>query len=511
MRLASRTLTLQEQLEEFDIWITPSLGEIRDTERFKQELERVAAVFEALSLATGGFEGMDACKPAAIASTYVEIARASGEAEARFADLASTLFLVSGKSDNNAKCQLPIFLRDQMRFDGFPKLSRERIISGPIPRELKADKYMAAVASLAANPEAQTRLLEAFVGFVLSDEGHVAQLWSVGRSFVAMKTFGRERDLITPLVTFQVRGSVAASGGHVPEERLRSYMMEWGLVPGKEFNITDAAVTREGRAVEEDVPLPPDTNRQKTRAYDFVLPFRVPGRKPRLLVQSQFYAGDSGSVSHKNVDQTTTSRRAAQEILPESRFVEYVDGAGYFSSLNGDLKTLLAMPNTRSFFQLRSAPIRLRRELQEIGFLTPLDVAHASLAAKGDPVALEQRLLGDGYSALETERGLARALEVGMLVTNGKRRDVAAVRRETVRRYLLLDIAASFGDKVEATDQLKGKLLVPGFGPFHGLALDQLAARALAFAPALAQDWGSPEVILRDIRWLCERGFAMAG
>ena len=43
MKLPIGVLTTQQQLEEFDIWVTASLGEIRDTDRFKEELARIAA------------------------------------------------------------------------------------------------------------------------------------------------------------------------------------------------------------------------------------------------------------------------------------------------------------------------------------------------------------------------------------------------------------------------------------------------------------------------------------
>ena len=36
-----------------------------------------------------------------------------------------------------------------------------------------------------------------------------------------MKEFGKEKDLLKPLVVFQVRGSVSATGGHGPEEFLK--------------------------------------------------------------------------------------------------------------------------------------------------------------------------------------------------------------------------------------------------------------------------------------------------
>jgi hypothetical protein len=71
----------------------------------------------------------------------------------------------------------------------------------------------------------------------------------------------------------------------------------------------------------------------KTRAYDFILPYKTEGWEPKLFVQCQFYAGDSGSVSHKVVDQTRSSRPLTLVDYPNARFVEYLDGAGYYASL----------------------------------------------------------------------------------------------------------------------------------------------------------------------------------
>ena len=156
----------------------------------------------------------------------------------------------------------------------------------------------------AENGAEATRLLEQFVSFLLLGEGAVRQFWSLGYSDCHLKQFkqGYERDLLSPIVVFKVRGSVSASGGHKPESMLRDHLTEWGLDPGVDFNRDDIVVDGGARKA---------TN-EKTRAFDFVLPYRSPGWFPewqrRVFVQSQFYAGDSGSVSHKNVDQTATSR-----------------------------------------------------------------------------------------------------------------------------------------------------------------------------------------------------------
>ena len=270
-------------------------------------------------------------------------------------------------------------------------------------------------------------------------------------------------------------------------------------------------MTSDHSALEETEPEPDGNGRVKTRAYDFVLPFRGPGWEPQLLVQCQFYAGDSGSVSHKNVDQTSKSRAAAQQILPNARFIEYVDGAGYFSSLNGDLRTLFAMPTTRSYFQLRSAPVRLRRELQQIGLVTAMDVAHAALGVDATRSAVGRALLRDGYADDEVDRAMTQALRVGMVRLEAGSFVVAPRHRERVRQCLLLDIVAREGRTLDVRRGLRGQLLVPGMGPFHGLELDEVARKALTAAPALRPDWQSPDVILADIRGLCVRGFAMAG
>ena len=174
-------------------------------------------------------------------------------------------------------------------------------------------------------------------------------------------------------------------------------MHTWGMVREVDFNVNDVVLDVEaGRLVESETNSDePSPRKTKTRAYDFVLPFRTPGWTPQIFIQSQFYAGDSGSVSHKNVDQTSSSRLNATKLLakawpggPPPRFLEYVDGAGYCASLNGDLKSLLSFPDTAGFFQIRSAPVRLRRELQQIGFLTPMEVAHAVIVEGNSAIAV---------------------------------------------------------------------------------------------------------------------------
>lgn len=525
MKLPTVTLNLTTSLAEFDVWITPSLGEIKDTERFQQEMESVVSVFEAIGAATNKFTTAKDCSTERIAETFTKLVegKTKEDAEAKLQALAAVLFLVTGKSDNNAKCQFPLYLRDVARSNGLPGVKRTRkatqVVFEKLPRVLTAESYMKRVANLSAYQEHQNRLLQEFIEFVLGDESCISQLWSIGRSYFTLKRFQKERGLLTPLVVFQIRGSVSASGGHKPEELLRKRLTEWGLQKEVDYNITDANLKREETteiSVEEveQVEQVEETKatRKKTRAYDFVIPFKTSGWKPRIFIQCQFYAGDSGSVSHKNVDQTDTSRNYILSLLPDARFVEYVDGAGYFSSLNGDLKTLLDKSTTTSFFQVRSAAIRLRRELQQVGFLVPLELEHAILRSDGIRTDVYRLLIEEDYTEQEIDRCLEDYIQRNLItVEDGGRLSLTANRRTVARRYFLLDVVARCGEASgSGKSRLSGSLMVPGYGPFYGMKLDNLASEALSLAPSLLQDWCSPEVIMGDIRWLCDEGLAMS-
>ena len=83
----------------------------------------------------------------------------------------------------------------------------------------------------------------------------------------------------------------------------------------------------------------------------------------------------------------------------------------------------------------------------------------------------------------------------------------------TTRRAVVGDDITACGTGVNiptAGERLSGAILVPGYGPFHGMKMDEVAERAIELAPSLREDWSSPEVVLRDIRWLCEEGMSIS-
>ena len=52
-------------------------------------------------------------------------------------------------------------------------------------------------------------------------------------------------------------------------------------------------------------------------------------------------------------------------------------------------------------------------------------------------------------------------------------------------------------------------MLIPGYGPFFGMKLDDLATKVTELAPGLKRGWTAPKM-LSDIRWLCEEGMAIS-
>jgi len=507
MKLPTANLPLSSSLEEFDIWVTPTLGEITDTVKFKSELSQISNIFELLGDVTERFTKRESCHPDAIAQLLANIltGKTPRERQEILIPLVMTLFTVTGKSDNNFKCQFPIFLRDQFRWSQFPRICLRKgqatVVMSPLPRELDSKTYSTIIAQI-EDKELEAALLKLLLAFLLKDEAAANQLWSIGYGYYALKAFHRSQDLLAPLIICKVRGSVTASGGHEPERILRSHLLDWGLQSGVDFNTEDVVIA------------PRLSANRKTRAFDFVLPFNTPGWpqqwNKRLFIQCQFYAGDSGSVSHKNVDQSDATIAATLAQVTDAAFLEYVDGAGYFASLNGDLRKLLHNEHTRSFFQIRSTAIRLRRELQLLGFITPLEIEHALLDTD-NMETVHTKLKQAGYEVNEIQRAWQDTVERGFVISmTTEKFSIRDDRRAIVRRYLLMDIVAQYGSPVNPGDG-GSFILIPGYGPFYGISLTALIDYAIAMAPLLAADIQSTKLFSEDIDWLSKQGFILLG
>jgi hypothetical protein len=283
-----------------------------------------------------------------------------------------------------------------------------------------------------------------------------------------------------------IRGSATASGGHHPEEQLRSQMEEWGLIRGIDFNVRDVDARELAAICNTELANVAGERVQKSRAFDFVLPYRVQGRKPRLLIQGQFYAGDSGSVSHKNVDQTPTGRMAAQEVVADPVFAEFLDGAGYVTALAGDAERLLTMAGTGGLIQLNTAAIRLRELLQRVSFATPLEVVHAVWQSDSGTLESVAHALSEQYGQTEADRVITQSINLGWVVASGAELTVSDARVDTAYEYAVLDTAAIMaGSMSEGSGSAKG-ILIPGYGMYGwAVPIEDVHARFLDAFPGL--------------------------
>lgn len=505
MKIKNYAATLQEKMSEFDMWVTPSLGEIRDTPQFKTNLEHLKTGFEQIAEITDDFSSISLCAASSLAKNAIQHISEYNESETKsFLDnICNVLLLATGKTDNNLKCQFPLMLKNQVGILKFPqKTSKGSWKEKDIPRTLSMEDVTKILSQLKEQEDFQAALLRSYFHLIVSDEEYAKQLWSLGSAYVAQREQGSATALISSIVIFQSRGSITATQGHIPELILREYMTEWGLSAGTDFNTQDVEIGN----ILGDIPA---DNKIKKRKYDFIIPFQSRKDGAKVFIQSQYYAGDSGSVSHKVVDQTDSTREATLRKFPGAVFVEYLDGAGYFSSLNGDLRKMLAKPTTKDFIQIRTAPIKLRRELQGIQFLTPLEIEHAIMRAGGHQEKVVSLLQDEGYTREEIQTAISSAIKSGYIIEKSEIYTLRTDRIEIVRRYCILDVIANYGGPVSIEKQA-GVLFVPGFEICWGLPQNQAIKLALEVFPVLKELWTSPQDAFDDVQWLIANGFIIA-
>ena len=129
MKLPVKPISAGDTLLEFDVWLTPTLGEIRDTERFQNEMESSVRIFEVLGRTTDKFSLKKKPDIRKIAEAVeLEINGADKKYAKKFlVSIADLIYLVSGKSDNNCKCQLLIYIRQRNIFNRMPVLGNGAI------------------------------------------------------------------------------------------------------------------------------------------------------------------------------------------------------------------------------------------------------------------------------------------------------------------------------------------------------------------------------------------------
>lgn len=501
MKLKEEELTIQQQLSEFDQWLTPKLDRIKDSVKFNKEIIDLCGVIKILACDLDNFnfdnKSIDRLVNTIIVSSKqfirgVKYSDDEASVTHFYKSIFNLLFLVTGATDNNLKNHFLIKLKEDDVAQKIPKRSGVKKIKFtliPIPTITKSDYIAKALAAccVGSSPEYVANvktepspiglsvylenLLKEYISLVLEDEDDISQLWVICSSFMSLNEKSEEmaKLLINSCTIFKVRGSVSATGGHIPENIMRTKLNDIGLVEGIDYNAQDVIVGTEIIKVKGEA-------KPKTRAYDFALPFNVPEWDQQLFIQSQFYAGDSGSLSHKVIDQTTASRAFTLSTRPYARFVEYLDGAGYYASLRGDLTKMLELKGTSSFIQVKSILIRLRRELQVMSFLTPVEFEHAILRTEhGDIGEVTDILNKEGYSSDEIIRVKKNMITRGLLNNNGSYL-ITEDRKPYSRMLYILDCAANNSNIITDKERQTGSyILTPGYGSNYGIKASQLA------------------------------------
>lgn len=534
MRLNAENLSIQGQLAEFDQWLTAKLDKIKDSDKFNSEITSLCNCITTLSPLLKNFSDPSTCSIHSLVNAVIEASNTMvsgssfGGDEATlnsfYESLFNLLFLTSGATDNNLKNHFLIKLNEDGITPLMPKRGsiKKQVIFKlyEIPTTTKSDFIARTLAScfvgtkypLLVKTEPFFDLetyfkifLEEYIKLILEDDEDLLQLWAICHSFVQLSgnphgsNLGRY--LLNSCTIFKVRGSVSASGGHVTESILREKLSNIGLRADIDYNNNDVKIG-------DDEVIEDGKRKKKTRAYDFIIPYKLDNwePKPKLFIQSQFYAGDSGSVSHKVVDQTQSSRVFTLTKYPNAKFVEYLDGAGYYASLRGDLQHMLSFSNTESFFQVKSIFVRLRREFQKIDFLTAIEIQHAILISESMLYKdIQASLINEDYSIIEIDRAIHCNLTLGLIFKNELDEfSIPPQHLPMARRLLILDVAANNLSPITLTEKLTQKyLFAPGFGENMGIReskLTQLVCNICKQTTITANEF------IQDIEWLLDEG-----
>lgn len=527
MRLPSANLSLDQKLDEFDQWLTPKLDRIKNSDKFNDEIKWICSCIEHLAPYLNNFRSPNDCNTESLTKAVIKSSQSfvlgsdfqhdENQVSNYYDAIFNLLFLSTGATDNNLKNHFLIKLKEDGVSFKVPKRNngKKQIVFelNELPSTTKSDFISKLLASyLVGSTEYYFHIvktipvfslfhyleiyMQEYMSLILEDEEGLLQLWAICNSYMSLCEISTDygRYLINSCTIFKVRGSVSASGGHITENILRGKLEDIGLQKNLDFNENDVTIG-------EEIVVEEGKRKRKTRAYDFILPYKTKGWEPKIFIQSQFYAGDSGSVSHKVVDQTSSSRQFTKQKYPHARFVEYLDGAGYYASLRGDLKHMLSMEDTHSFFQVKSILIRLRRELQEINFLTPIELEHAILATNNaNRNSVFEYLIKDGYSIEEIKRVEAFSIEKSFIRIDGESYVISDERQSYARKIFILDIAAKNADHIYNLEiKQRNYILLPGFGPNYGILGSKLAELVCLEAKSINISIVEYE---QDIEWL---------
>jgi len=143
--------------------------------------------------------------------------------------------------------------------------------------------------------------------------------------------------------------------------------------------------------------------------------------------------------------------------------------------------------------------------MQDIGFLTPLEVEHAIFrSSNGDSNEVVGLLQADGYQEAEVDRVVSQSLGREVIYQSGDRLFVKDSRVGFARRLLIIDLVAISGEHLNTIEGRVGNVLIPGYGALYGAQLGRISSEIDNFAPNSNYTRND---FAQDITWLTEEKF----
>lgn len=193
MKINNYNATLDEKMSEFDMWVTPSLGEIRDTLQFRINLEQLKIGFDYIADITENFIDVSHCSSSALATNVLSYLSGKDDDTAKdiLDSICNVFLLATGKTDNNLKCQFPLMLKNQIGISTYPKkMSGGRWREKDIPRVLSMTEVTKTIVQLVGKDDYRAVFVESYFHLILSDEDYARQLWCLGNAYVSQKELG---------------------------------------------------------------------------------------------------------------------------------------------------------------------------------------------------------------------------------------------------------------------------------------------------------------------------------
>lgn len=196
MKINDYNATLDEKMSEFDMWVTPSLGEIRDTPQFRVNLEQLKKGFDYMADITENFADVSHCSSSALAVNVLSYLSGENDDTAKdiLDSICNVLLLATGKTDNNLKCQFPLMLKNQIGISTYPqKISGGRWRDKAIPRAFSMTDVTKIIVQLAGKDDYRIVFVESYFHLIVSDEDYAKQLWSLGNAYVPQSVGCKEK------------------------------------------------------------------------------------------------------------------------------------------------------------------------------------------------------------------------------------------------------------------------------------------------------------------------------